>query len=167
MSLFLQSADNIEDVCEYRGTQLDPDSEQNNAREHPSTDETESDCLQATTSNARASPSVKHELMQLTNTSDQQPSNKKDEHINESLSSDKDWTMKEVEKFYNKVNENENKPHSDRDNKSTDERIPNQEHITKMLGLKRSYQFGLAVFAISMAVTVLSTNRCQYLFSQK
>ena len=34
-----------------------------------------------------------------------------------------------------------------------------QEHITKLLGLKRSYQFGLAVFAISMAVTVLSTNR--------
>jgi len=33
-----------------------------------------------------------------------------------------------------------------------------QEHITKLLGLKRSYQFGLAVFAISMAVTVLSTN---------
>jgi len=33
-----------------------------------------------------------------------------------------------------------------------------QEHITKLLGLKRSYQFGLAVFAISMAITVLSTN---------
>ena len=37
-----------------------------------------------------------------------------------------------------------------------------QEHITKLLGLKRSYQFGLAVFAISMAVTVLSTNRWQH-----
>ena len=193
---FLQSADNIDDVCEYRGTQLDPDSEQNNAREHQSTDEMESDCLQAKTSNARASSSVKHKLMQLTNTSDQQTSNKKDEHIKKSLSSDKDWTMKEVEKFYNKVNEIEindqantpsndahsnisnhtdvkdkvdsrtytrqrkqkqvenppnkesvinmddsepDKPHSDRDNKCADERIPNQEHITKMAATTSKY----------------------------
>jgi len=32
-----------------------------------------------------------------------------------------------------------------------------QEHVTKLLGLKRSYQFGLMVFSISMAATVLST----------
>lgn len=32
-----------------------------------------------------------------------------------------------------------------------------QEHVTRVLGLKRSYQFGLAIFALSMAVTVLST----------
>ena len=31
--------------------------------------------------------------------------------------------------------------------------------MTKLLGLKRSYQFGLMVFAISMAATVLSTGR--------
>lgn len=34
-----------------------------------------------------------------------------------------------------------------------------QEHVTKLLGLKRSYQFGLMVFSISMAATVLSTGR--------
>lgn len=32
-----------------------------------------------------------------------------------------------------------------------------QEHVTRVLGLRRSYQFGLAVFSLSMGVTVLST----------
>merc|ERR1719369_620049 len=33
-----------------------------------------------------------------------------------------------------------------------------QEHVTKMLGLRRSYQLGLSIFALSMAVTVLNTS---------
>jgi len=33
-----------------------------------------------------------------------------------------------------------------------------QEHVTRAVGLKRSYQLGLAVFSVSMAVTVLSTS---------
>jgi len=33
-----------------------------------------------------------------------------------------------------------------------------QEHVTRMLGLRRSYQLGLGIFAISMAVTVLNTS---------
>jgi len=33
-----------------------------------------------------------------------------------------------------------------------------QEHVTKMIGLRRSYQLGLAIFALSMAVTVLNTS---------
>lgn len=33
-----------------------------------------------------------------------------------------------------------------------------QEHVTKLIGLKRSYQLGLGIFALSMAVTVLNTS---------
>ena len=33
-----------------------------------------------------------------------------------------------------------------------------QEYVTKMIGLKRSYQLGLGVFSLSMAVTVLNTS---------
>ena len=39
-----------------------------------------------------------------------------------------------------------------------------QEHVTKLIGLKRSYQLGLGIFALSMAVTVLNTSR--YVFTQ-
>ena len=33
-----------------------------------------------------------------------------------------------------------------------------QDYVTKMVGLKRSYQLGLGVFSVSMAVTVLNTS---------
>ena len=33
-----------------------------------------------------------------------------------------------------------------------------QEYVTKKIGLKRSYQLGLGVFSLSMAVTVLNTS---------
>ena len=33
-----------------------------------------------------------------------------------------------------------------------------QEYVTKMIGLKRSYQLGLGIFSLSMAVTVLNTS---------
>ena len=40
-----------------------------------------------------------------------------------------------------------------------------QEHVTKMIGLRRSYQLGLAVFSLSMAITVLNTSRYGHSFS--
>ena len=33
-----------------------------------------------------------------------------------------------------------------------------QDYVTKMVGLKRSYQLGLGIFSVSMAVTVLNTS---------
>ena len=33
-----------------------------------------------------------------------------------------------------------------------------QDYVTKMIGLKRSYQLGLGLFSISMAITVLNTS---------
>ena len=33
-----------------------------------------------------------------------------------------------------------------------------QDYITKMIGLKRSYQLGVGIFSVSMAVTVLNTS---------
>ena len=33
-----------------------------------------------------------------------------------------------------------------------------QDYVTKMIGLKRSYQLGVGIFSISMAVTVLNTS---------
>jgi len=38
-----------------------------------------------------------------------------------------------------------------------------QEHVTKMIGLRRSYQLGLAVFSLSMAITVLNTSSLSWL----
>jgi hypothetical protein len=34
-----------------------------------------------------------------------------------------------------------------------------QEHVTNAIGLRRSYQLGLGIFAISMAATVLLSTR--------
>ena len=33
-----------------------------------------------------------------------------------------------------------------------------QDYVTKLIGLKRSYQLGLGIFSVSMAVTVLNTS---------